>query len=499
MKQASSQRLCTTVVSLGLVTALLSACGSGGDAPSSASPSGADTTAIIQALATATTAPLRGTLLNGTVVTGTLTKATIDSSVSAAEAPLVTGIPGVTSAAGNAKCDVQVVRLIYGTITPAEAPKSTRATSQASAGLLIPGAGCPTPWALVSNQHGTIVNATSTLTSPKSDAVVSMAAYFGSQGYVVVLPDYHGYGSSSLGYHPYLQAEPGGAIVVDAVRAARNWLHQNGYDSAMSGKLFLAGTSEGGYVTMAAQRTMERYFPSEFALTATAPTSGPYQVDSTLALFMSTPDSADESKSLAATFILEGFQKTYGDTYATPSDVYNTPWAAEMGLAVPLLPSHTAGGEGALRKSCQLPYNLKDAASASTPTYPGCSATPLLTAAFVSSYVNQDAGLAANARAHAATNSLLQLWQPTSKTFICYGDLDDMATPNARAAQSYFASQGRSALMSVEDVQTETREPIATWIATQVPLHPPGAGYHGIVEATACTSWTRHTVFDPLR
>lgn len=484
---------------LSLVAGLCSACGGG---TGSGSPDANLEPKASAAGASPTAGPLpdlsmvaRGTLIaRGTGLVTTLTKKVIDASVTPAEAPLVTGIAGVNSATGNAKCDVQVVRLLYSTITPQEGSKAARSTAVASASLLVPSKGCDAPWPLLSHQHGTMVSAA----GPGADAIKSLAAYFGSQGYVVVIPDYHGYGGSSLPYHPYLQAEPSAAVVIDGIRAARNWLHQNGYAAAMGTKLFLAGTSEGGYVTLATQRTMERDFAGEFLLTATAPTSGPYQVEDTFTQFMSEPDTADESKTSAATFILEGFQHTYGDAYSKPSDAYNAPWASEMGTLPPLLPSTSTASEGRLRESCQLPFNLKDPAGVGTPTYPGCSDTALVTMDFVNGFLS-GTGAGANARMHARANNLLQNWTPTSKTHVCYASLDPMATPNAVAVQTYFAASGASSLLTTEDVQRETQDPIAYWMATQTPLHPPTAGYHGQVEAPACTSWSRHSVFDPLR
>ncbi len=481
---------------LSLAAGLFTACGGGttdsttgssaGDlSPSSKAAAGVPATADLRK-------SLRGTVLSVSAAE-TLTKKIIDNSVSAAEAPLVTGIAGATSAAGNAKCDVQVVRISYGTINPQDAPKTLNATAQATAALLVPGAGCTRPWALLTHQHGTSIG----IQGVGPEGVKSAAAYFGSQGYVVVMPDYHGYTGSSLPYHPYLQAEPSAAVVIDAVRAARNWLHQNGLDAAMGSKLFLAGTSEGGYVTMAAQRSMERYFPGEFVITASSPTSGPYQVQATFDLFMNAPDQGDESKTVPGTFIIEGYQQRYGDIYSNPADAYNTPWVAEMGQTPPLLPSPATSSFGGLFGTCKLPYNLKDAGG---PQFGNCDNTPLLLPSFVSSYQsNPPSGGGARLRGHAGENNLLQTWQPISKTFVCYGSKDDMATPNAVAAQSYFQTVGASALMTKEDLETETQPVIAQWMASQTPLHPPGAGYHGQVEAPACTSWSRHTVFEPLR
>lgn len=490
----------THLALLSLTAALLAACGGAGtgDTTTTAVANNDRTVQAESVSAGASTLAdaaltLRGAVLNASTVQ-TLSKKTIDNSVSAAEAPLVTGIAGATSAAGNAKCDVQLVKLVYSTIKPKDAPQSTQATTAAGAALLVPGAGCARPWPLLSQQHGTSIAAQAI----GPEGIYNAAAYYGSQGYVVVMPAYHGYEGSGVKYHPYLQAEPSAAVVIDAVRAARNWLRQNGHDGSMGSKLFLAGTSEGGFVTMAAQRTMERYFASEFAITATVPISGPYQVEGTFDQFMNVKDTTKESKTVAATFILEGFQKTYGDIYDTPSTIYNAPWDAGMGTTPPLLPSTTASTDKDLRKSCQLPFNLKDDPTDGTPTYTGCAATPLLTTTFVDQY-RDNWGYGAQVRVRAQQNNLLQDWTPTSPTFVCYGGQDTMATPNALAAQSYFQARGATALLTMEDLETETQPVIAQWMDTQTPLHPPGAGYHGQVEAPACTSWARHSVFDTLR
>ena len=486
---------------LSLVTGLLTACGGGAmDTAAGSDTSVSPEMKVTGAVPTGgpsvdLSKTLRGTVLSASAPE-TLTKNGIDNSVSEAEAPLVTNNPDAKSAAGNAKCNVQVVKLSYSTINPQDPPKAIKATAFASAALLVPGPKCTAPWALLSQQHGTSIG----IQGVGPEGINNAAAYFGSQGYVVVMPDYHGYTGSSLPYHPYLQAEPSAAVVIDAVRAARNWLHQTGLDTHMSDKLFLAGTSEGGYVTMAAQRSMERYFASEFTIAASAPTSGPYQVQATFDLFMNAPDNADESKTVPATFIIEGFQRRYGDVYGNPAEAYNKPWRDEMGLPTPLLPSASTSNFGGLFGNCKLPYNLKDAGG---PQFNNCDNTPLLVPDFVTSYKSSPPlGGGAKVRLHAGENNLLQSWQPISKTFVCYGSKDDMATPNALAAQSYFQTVGAGALLTKEDLETETHDTqpaIAQWMVSQTKLHPPGAGYHGQVEAPACTSWSRHTVFDPLR
>ncbi|MBC3882651.1 prolyl oligopeptidase family serine peptidase [Undibacterium sp. LX40W] len=423
----------------------------------------------------------RGQIISATVQ-GKVSQAEIDASVDPDEAPLI---------GDKAKCNVMVIKLIYATIGPVDQ------AVQASAGLLMPianGDNCKAPFPLVVSNHGTNVFEGFSQTSPKDGSVLNASAYYASQGYAVVLPDYLGYGASTLDYHPNLHAENSAAVVIDAVRAARAWFSNK--KIALNGKLFLAGTSEGGYVTMTTQRVMERDFPNEFKLTAVMAASGPYNTTMTMDMFMAQPDEQDSSKTLHATMFITALQKTYLDIYSDPIQVFNAPWNLTVENLIP-----GTNSESELFTKCHLPYNLKDYPSR---VYPGCDPTtdsiPLLQANFVSDYLQKSNDLltpASRARAHVEQQNLLKDWTPKAILGVCYGTPDNMATPNALSAQAYFTQRGYQ-LLRMENVETETTEPIKTWIATQEPKHPDGFGYHGKVEAPACVSWARHQIFDPL-
>lgn len=100
-------------------------------------------------------------------------------------------------------------------------------------------------------------------------------------GYVVAAADYLGYGVSKGFPHPYLLSAPSASAVLDLLTAARNWRLRNGV--AGNGQLFLAGYSEGGYVTMAAHRALQAA-PGVHRdeLVATVPGGGPYHLAATL-------------------------------------------------------------------------------------------------------------------------------------------------------------------------------------------------------------------------
>ena len=102
-----------------------------------------------------------------------------------------------------------------------------------------------------------------------------------SLGYIVVSPDYVGFGASKGVEHPYLTAEPTARAVIDMQVAALHWRRQHGV--ADNRQLFLAGYSEGGYATMAAHRALHQSGHALKAhLQAAVPGAGPYDVLETL-------------------------------------------------------------------------------------------------------------------------------------------------------------------------------------------------------------------------
>ncbi len=138
-------------------------------------------------------------------------------------------------------------------------------------------AGAKSP--VLSYQHGTIFQDAE---APSNNAVASeVAVVLASLGYIVLAPDYVGFGASRGTPHPYLLAGPAAAATVDFLTAARTWRGQaNVVDN---GQLFLTGYSEGGYVTMAAHRALqEGGSPHLQQLRMVVPGAGPYNVQATM-------------------------------------------------------------------------------------------------------------------------------------------------------------------------------------------------------------------------
>ena len=153
--------------------------------------------------------------------------------------------------------------------------KAVRASGLVSVPQKAPGAKSP----VLSYQHGTLFRDAE---APSNNAVASeVAVVLASLGYIVLAPDYVGFGASKGTPHPYLLAAPSAAATVDFLTAARTWRGQA--NVADNGQLFLTGYSEGGYVTMAAHRALQTSGSSHLQqLRMVVPGAGPYNVEATM-------------------------------------------------------------------------------------------------------------------------------------------------------------------------------------------------------------------------
>jgi hypothetical protein len=243
-------------------------------------------------------------------------------------------------------------------------------SATATGALMLPtgkDARCTGPRPIVLYAHGTGTEKASNIADIADSAEGAViAAVFAAQGYIVVAPNYAGYDISSLPYHPYLNRDQQPKDMADALTAARTALPNTFTpDTSDSGKLFVTGYSEGGYVAMATVKAMTA---AGQTVTASAPMSGPYALEAFGdALFFG---SVDIGSTKFAPLYITSYQEAYGNIYSNPTDIYEPQYAPNM---FELLPSTTSiatlFANGALPESALF--------SNQTPAVPG---NPQLTA-----------------------------------------------------------------------------------------------------------------------
>ncbi len=200
---------------------------------------------------------------------GRLESATQLNRIAAADISAALQAPGSRAPALAPRYDVINHRLTYLT-TDAQGAQIV-----ASGLISVPVKAARATSPVLSYQHGTIVKDAE---APSNHATADEAAVvLASLGYIVVAADYVGYGASKGAPHPYLLAAPSAAAVVDFLTAASTWRIRQGV--ADNGQLVLAGYSEGGYATVAAQRALQAAgSPHLDALVAVGAGAGPYHV-----------------------------------------------------------------------------------------------------------------------------------------------------------------------------------------------------------------------------
>lgn len=249
----------------------------------------------------------------------------------------------------------------------------------------------PTTPALLSAQHGTMfADADAPSNFPATFSGFEIGA---SAGFVTVIPDFIGYGVSKDIVHPYYDMQSSGISVVDMIKAAKYYLKTQ--NTAISDKLFLLGYSEGGYVTMAAQKEVETNKSYNLTLTAAAEGAGGYDLTTMLAKIATVPSYADPS-------FLALFIQSYNTTYSFNrpyTDFFMPVYAAK----IPALLDGTKTGD-------QINLELNTSPSA------------LLSTAFYSSLTNPAAETAFKAKV--AFNSFPD-WYPVSPTRMYHGTADE--------------------------------------------------------------------------
>lgn len=129
---------------------------------------------------------------------------------------------------------------------------------------------------------GVVVSMHYTIT--KNDEAPSVALFtpeslLAFRGYLVISPDFIGFGSTSNLVHPYLHVENTGRVTVDMVFAVREYLASVGIKS--KNNLIVMGYSQGGAAALAFQKMAEEQYSDKIFIDRVFAGSGPYDLVAT--------------------------------------------------------------------------------------------------------------------------------------------------------------------------------------------------------------------------
>jgi pimeloyl-ACP methyl ester carboxylesterase len=156
--------------------------------------------------------------------------------------------PGATSIKEHARYSVQVCRITYKTTYKNE-------TITASGLVCLPAADESFP--LISFQNGTnTAHADAPSVNPLNYNFLLLEA-MASNGYILMIPDYIGFGASADKIHPYYEKESTARSVIDMMKAVQELVKASSIAANTNGTNYLMGYSQGGWATLSVLEALE--------------------------------------------------------------------------------------------------------------------------------------------------------------------------------------------------------------------------------------------------
>ncbi|HBQ82682.1 MAG: hypothetical protein A2X03_05570 [Bacteroidetes bacterium GWA2_40_15] len=225
--------------------------------------------------------------------------------------------PSINSLKQYVKSDVNVYKIVY---------KTSVGGKEINASGLVCVPVTQGEYPVMSFQNGTnTLNSMAPSEFPLNNAYV-LVEIIASMGFVVIIPDYPGFGESVNVPHPYLVSEPTVASIVDMYYAAEEFDLSDLPDIIIRNDYYLIGYSQGGWATLNLHKALEQSFSNDFNLKGSVCGAGPYDIG---LLFNSMVNVADYSMPLYIGYIFNAYS-SYAQITNPVTDIFNQPYASRI-------------------------------------------------------------------------------------------------------------------------------------------------------------------------
>ncbi len=225
--------------------------------------------------------------------------------------------PGLTDIKQFVESDVNVHKIVYNTTVDGE-------VIEASGLVCVPVT--PGAYPVLSFQNGTnTVNEYA-----PSEYVINpnyqLVEYIASMGFIVMIPDYPGFGESGNIPHPYLIAEPTISSVVDMLYALNESYEYEFTGIELKNEYYLLGYSQGGWATLNIHKAIELDYSGDFDLAGSVCGAGPYNM---LDLFNEMTDSVEYQIPAYLGYIVNAYSY-YNQFTNSVCDIFKSPYCENL-------------------------------------------------------------------------------------------------------------------------------------------------------------------------
>jgi pimeloyl-ACP methyl ester carboxylesterase len=131
---------------------------------------------------------------------------------------------------------------------------------------------------ILSFQNGTNSAHANAPTENASNSMFTILQGLAGNGYILLIPDYIGFGASDTIVHPYYIKDPTNNAIIDLIIATREFIDNFIVDAVYSQDCYLAGYSQGGWASLSALQTIEHDELLDIQVKATSCGAGAYDL-----------------------------------------------------------------------------------------------------------------------------------------------------------------------------------------------------------------------------
>ncbi len=181
-------------------------------------------------------------------------------------------------------------------------------------------------FSMISFQNGTNTAHDAAPTSDYTNILFKYLESSASLGYIMLIPDYIGFGSSKQFVHPYLHKESTTSSVENLIVAAGEMINSGIVSTTWDNEVYLMGYSQGGWATLATHKYLAQKEELTFDVKASSCGAGPYNL-STVQNFMFSGTTYTQPVYMAYTGIS---YKSLGLISNPITDYFNEPYATPL-------------------------------------------------------------------------------------------------------------------------------------------------------------------------
>jgi pimeloyl-ACP methyl ester carboxylesterase len=286
--------------------------------------------------------------------------------------------------------DVKVYRIVYRTSIGGKA-------TEASGLVCVPVN--PGDYPVLSFQNGTnTLNLNAPSVSPSNSSYI-LVEVLASMGFVVIIPDYPGFGESVDIPHPYLVKDPTITSIADMFYAAEEFDATVLPDISILNEYYLIGYSQGGWATMALHKALELNFSNDFNLAGSVCGAGPYDIG---LLFSEMVNVTTYPMPVYLGYIFNAYS-AYGQISNPVTDIFREPYASRIGTLY-------NGTKSFDQINGQLTTSIPD----------------LLNSSFITGYTSSDKYSSVR---KALSDNSIEAWHTYKPLLMLHGDSDTQVNP----------------------------------------------------------------------